>query len=87
MAQAKGVLPRREEREVLYKSPKTCGYFIGVKLDAGFDRPRAEAWLIAAGLLVDALVARDDHGEKVAAVAIGLGPSFFVLDGQPRFWR
>lgn len=35
MAQAKGVLPTKgDDREVLYKNPRTCGYFIGVRLVA-----------------------------------------------------
>jgi deferrochelatase/peroxidase EfeB len=91
MAQAKGILPRREDREVLYKNPRTCGYFIAVKLDPGIDRERAEAWLAKVSELVDALVVRlppnanEEKGEKVAAVAIGLAPSFFTLSNNPRF--
>jgi Dyp-type peroxidase family len=91
MAQAKGILPRREDREVLYRNPRTCGYFIGVKLDPGLDRPRAEAWLNRVSDLVEPLVARlppqdgEGKGEKVASVAVGLAPTFFLLNGQPRF--
>jgi Dyp-type peroxidase family len=91
MAQAKGVLPRDDDREVLYKNPRTSGYFIAVKLDAAIDRARVEAWLGRVSELVDRLVARlpvrdgAEKGEKVAAVAIGLAPSFFVRDGAPRF--
>jgi Dyp-type peroxidase family len=91
VSQAKGILPRREDREVLYGNPRTLGYFIGVKLDPAIDRPRVEAWLGRVGGLVDQLVTRlppepgEEVGEKVAAVAVGLAPSFFVRDGQPRF--
>jgi Dyp-type peroxidase family len=91
VAQAKGVLPRRDDKEVLYKNPRTCGYFVGVKLDAALDRARAEAWLDQVSDLVDELVARlpapagAEKGEKVAAVAVGLAPSFFTLNGAPRF--
>src|SRR5581483_1575521 len=91
MAQAKGVLPRRDDREVLYKNPRTCGYFIGVKLDPTLDRARAEAWLGNASQLVDKLVTRlpakngEAKGEKVAAVAVGLAPSFFAVGGNARF--
>jgi Dyp-type peroxidase family len=91
MAQAKGVLPRGEDREVLYKSPRTCGYFIGVRLDPALDRARLETWLARVDRLVAQLVERlparkgQEKGDKVAAVAIGLGPSFFTLNGQPRF--
>src|SRR5439155_23568085 len=90
MAQAKGILPRREERQVLYKNPQMCGYFIAVKLDPAIDRTRAEAWLASVSTAVDELVARlpaegEEEGRKVAAVAIGLAPSFFTTDGTPRF--
>jgi len=47
VTQAKGILPRNEDREVLYQSPLTCGYFIAVKLDPGLTRERAETWLCA----------------------------------------
>ena len=69
MAQAKGILPRREEREVLYKNPQTCGYFVGVKLDPGIDRPRAEAWLASVTGLIDDLVERlpPEGGEREGA--------------------
>lgn len=91
MAQAKGILPRSDDREVLYKNPRTCGYFIGVTLDPAMDRLRLEAWLQTVSPLVDQLVARlpakegQDKGEKVAAVAVGLAPSFFTVSGSPRF--
>jgi len=93
MAQAKGILPRGDDREVLYKNPRTCGYFIGLTLTPGLDRAGAEAWLARVGPLVDQLVMRlprrwwrrEKKGEKVAAVAIGLGPSFFLANGAPRF--
>lgn len=91
MAQAKGILPRRDDRELLYKNPRTCGYFVAVKLDPAIDRARAEAWLEAVSGLVDELVERlppeegEEKGRKVAAVAIGLAPSFFVTGGAPRF--
>jgi len=91
MAQAKGILPRRDDREVLYKNPRTAGYFIGVRLDAEIDCERARAWLSLVSGLIDQLVAREpaarggEKGEKVAAVAVGLAPGFFARNGQPRF--
>lgn len=91
MAQAKGILPRSDDREVLYKNPRTSGYFIAVKLDPAIDRPRVEAWFGRVSELVDGLVARlparwwRRKGEKIAAVAVGLAPSFFVLNGAQRF--
>jgi deferrochelatase/peroxidase EfeB len=91
MPQAKGVLPRSDDRELLYKNPMTCGYFVAVKLDPAIDRARVTAWVDRASGLVDALVAREDpepgaeKGRKVAAVAVGFAPSFFHTAGQPRF--
>jgi Dyp-type peroxidase family len=91
MAQAKGILPRRDDREVLYKNPQTCGYFVAVKLDPTIDRGRTEAWLGAVSGLVNELVERlppergEQKGRKVAAVAVGLAPSFFTTGGAPRF--
>lgn len=91
MAQAKGILPRQDDRDVLYKNPRTCGYFVAVKLDPTMDRPRTERWLTEVSQLIDELVARlspvgsEKKGEKVAAVAVGLAPSFFTVNGAPRF--
>jgi Dyp-type peroxidase family len=103
VAQAKGILPRGDDKDVLYKSPRACGYFISVKLDPAIDRARTEAFLASLSALIDELVARlpaaqgQAKGEKIAAVAVGLSPSFFVrtaafdppvrppsaFDGQP----
>jgi Dyp-type peroxidase family len=91
MAHAKGVLPRGSDREVLYKNPRTCGYFIAVKLDPAIDRARAEVLFGQISGLVDQLVERlpatgdEPEGDKIAAVAVGLGPSLFILNGAPRF--
>ena len=91
MTQARGILPRDEDRDVLYKNPRTCGYFVGVSLDPEIDRPRVEAWLETVSRLVDQVVARSApkhgaaEGEKIAAVAVGFARRFFVADGQPRF--
>lgn len=83
MSQAKGVLPRREDKDVLYKNPQTCGYFVGVRLDPAMDRARAEAWFRTATTFVDELVSHEQ--KRVAAVAVGLAPSFFTRGGLPRF--
>src|SRR3954453_658014 len=85
MAQAKGVLPRDEDREVLYRNPRTCGYFVWIRLRPDLDRAAAQAWFEAISPDVDELVARDERGDKVAAVAIGLGPTFFTRGGAARF--
>jgi Dyp-type peroxidase family len=90
LAQAKGVLPRSEDRDVLYRNPRMCGYFVAVKLDPAMDRSGVETWLAGVDRLVAQLVARLPRvdgvpGDKIASVAIGLSPTFFRLDGQPRF--
>src|SRR5438045_5161928 len=91
MAEAKGVLPRSDDREVLYKNPQSCGYFIGARLDPAMDHARLEAWLGQIDQLVAGLVARlpaqqgQEKGARVAAVAVGFAPSFFLLNGSPRF--
>lgn len=92
MAQAKGILPRqREETESLYGNPRMCGYFVGVTLRPDLDRAAAQQWFAKVSGYVDELVARlppergQEKGDKVAAVAVGLSPSFFTANGQPRF--
>jgi Dyp-type peroxidase family len=91
MARAKGVLPRGEDKEVLYKNPRMCGYFIAVRLDPAIDRSRAESWLGELDKRISELVERlparpgQEKGDKAAAIAVGLAPSFFLLNGVPRF--
>lgn len=91
MTQAKGVLPTREEdREVLYRNPRTSGYFIGVRLAAAPTLEQMQQWLGRVSSAIDTLVARDvvstaknvepgeePKGDKIAAIAIGLAPTFF----------
>ena len=84
MAQAKGVLPSKEDdREVLYKNPRTCGYFIPVRIRPEVTLEQFQSWLASFDQAVDALVVRaeptvaGEKGEKVASVAVGLAPSFF----------
>jgi Dyp-type peroxidase family len=84
VTQAKGILPRGDDRDVLYKSPRACGYFVSVKLDPTIDRARTDAFLKTLSGLVDQLVARGPapnagtKGEKIAAVAIGISQAFFA---------
>jgi hypothetical protein len=59
MAQAKGVIPRGEDKELLYKNAQTCGYFILAKLDPGLDRAGFEAQLGSLDQLIAALVERE----------------------------
>lgn len=86
MAQAKGVLPRREDREVLYANPQTSGYFVGIRLTSPASEQLIE-WLGTVDAAIDQLVARvpafapreSGKGDKIASVAVGLGVRFFDL--------
>ncbi len=88
MPQAKGVLPTRApDREVLFRNPAMCGYFIGVQLSP-ITGEQLRAWLGQVDTAVAALTARlpagtDAVGEKVAAVAVGLTARFFDLLNAP----
>jgi Dyp-type peroxidase family len=84
MAQAKGVLPNKEDdRAVLYKNPRTCGYFIPIRVRPDVTLEQVRIWLSSLDQAVDALVARaeptdgKEKGEKLASVALGLAPTFF----------
>lgn len=90
VSQAKGVLPtRREDRDVLYANPRTCGYFVGVRMTPGTPADQLDQWLGTVNTAVDTLVAREapmagqEIGDKVAAVAVGFAANFFdMLDGS-----
>lgn len=85
MAQARGILPRRDDADVL-KDPRACGYFVTAVLTDTLDRAGAEAWLRELTGLVDTLVAPPKGTkERVGAVAVGLSPTFFTRAGSPRF--
>jgi Dyp-type peroxidase family len=85
MSLAKGVLPRREDKEPM-ADPRSSGYFVSVTVDPSLDRAGAQALLADVSSAVDRLVARiPETGERVAAVAVGFGPTFFVRSGVPRF--
>ena len=84
MAQAKGVLPgKADDRDVLYKNPRTCGYFVPVRLRPDLTAEQLQGWLPVLDGLVEDLVRRAEpadggtKGEKLASVAVGLAPSFF----------
>jgi deferrochelatase/peroxidase EfeB len=87
MSQAKGVLPRADDRDVLYKNPRTCGYFVWVRLHPEIGRAEAEQWFSEVSGFVDKLVEHENggKGDRVAVVAAGLAPSFFTRGGTPRF--
>jgi Dyp-type peroxidase family len=83
VSQAKGVLPRDDERDLL-RDPETCGYFIWARLTPDLDRHAAEQWFQTVSTLVEALVDRDSKdGPRLAAVAIGLSREFFARPFDP----
>ncbi len=83
MSQAKGVLPKGDDREVLYRNPQMCGYFIGIGLADGLSPQQVLEWLSVASSAVDALVVREVPtevglpGRRVASVAVGYSRTFF----------
>lgn len=85
MSLAKGVLPRREDKEPM-ADPRSSGYFVAVTIDPDLDRAGAQALLGEISSAVDKFVALiPETGERVAAVAVGFGPTFFLRAGTPRF--
>src|SRR4051794_40108646 len=85
MSQAKGVLPTKgDDREVLYKNPRSCGYFVGVALADGVDQGQLKDWIRVVDGAITTLVAREApssdavKGQKVASVAVGFGPRVFT---------
>jgi Dyp-type peroxidase family len=68
-----------------------CGYFVGVTLRPDLARAAAQRWFQTISRHIDELVVREppqpnqEKGDKVAAVAVGLSPSFFTANGQARF--
>ncbi len=97
MTQAKGILPKDDDgTRVLFHDGRLSGYFVGVKLRPDLDATGVQAWLKTISPFVNDLVARlplndderrghDEDGEKVATVAIGLAPSFFLTGDSLRF--
>lgn len=86
MAQSKGVLPTKgDDREVLYKNPHTCGYFIAVRLRRDLTAEQVQGWLGWLDTAIDELVKRAEpeqgqaKGRKLASAACGFAPSFFDL--------
>jgi Dyp-type peroxidase family len=85
MSLAKGVLPRREDKEPM-SDPRSSGYFVSVTIDPDLDRAGAQTLLTEVSSAVDKFVAPiRETGERVAAVAVGFGPTFFVEAGVARF--
>ncbi len=84
MRQARGVLPRKNDWVI--SRPDAEGMFIFVSLRADIDRAGVLAWLGRVDALIQDLRAQVNKSkERLATVATGFGPSFFTVNGQPRF--
>lgn len=84
MRQARGVLPRKNDWVI--SKPEAEGLFIFVALRPDLDRAGALAWLGQVDTLIHELRSQENKAkERLATVATGFGPSFFTLNGQPRF--
>ena len=84
MPQAQGVLPKGDDREVLYKNPAMAGFFVGATLRPDAAPDLIQQWIGVVNAAVDTLVARSeasgaDKPVRVATVAVGLGERFFAL--------
>lgn len=84
MRQARGVLPRKNDWVI--SKPEAEGIFIFVTLRPDLDRAGAMAWLGRVDTLIQELRSQENKAkERLATVATGFGPSFFTVNGQPRF--
>lgn len=82
MVQAKGVLPKGDDRAVLYRNPRTNGYFIGARLNPMGSFDELKNWLTSVDAAIAALVAPEDvNGQetRIASVAAGFSSTFFDL--------
>ncbi|QIN77501.1 hypothetical protein GBA65_02160 [Rubrobacter marinus] len=79
MAHAEGVLP-----DEVIRDHRAEALLVFASLRADLDRAGVETWLRKASELVAQLTA-PVRGERVASVAVGLGPTFFVTGTSPRF--
>ncbi len=84
MAQARGVLPYRQDK--VMANPLAQGAIVTVTLRPDLDRDAAQAWLGKVEQGIAALRAETtSDGDRVATVATGFGPSFFTVNGTKRF--
>lgn len=84
MRQARGVLPYRNDWVI--SKPEAEGLFVFITLRPDLDRAGALAWLGRIDGLIHELRSQENTSkERLATVATGFGPSFFTLNGRPRF--
>jgi len=84
MTQARGVLPHRHDK--VMANPMAQGAIITATLAPGLARDAVQAWLGKVEQGIATLRAeRTPEGDRVATVATGFSPSFFLAGGAPRF--
>jgi deferrochelatase/peroxidase EfeB len=84
---ARGVVPHQPDDPVL-KAPYAHGALLFATLRPDLDRAGLEQWLTRIEASIQTLRASlDVSGNRVATVAVGFAPSFFInpSTGQPRF--
>lgn len=83
MAQARGVLPHRQDK--VMANPMAQGAIATVTLRPDLDTSGVQAWLVTVEQAITVLRVIDSDGNRVATVATGFSPSFFTLNGTVRF--
>lgn len=76
---AQGILP-----DPVIRDPRADATLVFARLDAGLDRDGVTSWLKEVTALVTDLTKPTPLG-RVAAIACGFGPSFFLRTDGPRF--
>ncbi len=79
MAHSKGVLP-----DPVIRDHRAEALLVFADLRADLDGAGVQAWLQRVSELITQLT-RAVRGRRLASVAVGLGPSFFLSNGSPRF--
>lgn len=83
MAQARGVLPHRQDK--VMANPLATGVIATVTLRPDIDSAAVQAWLGQVEQAIEILRHPDEDGDRVATVATGVAPSFFTVNGTERF--
>lgn len=83
MAQARGVLPHRQDK--VMANPLATGVIATVTLRPDIDAAAVQAWLAQVEQAIDLLRQTDPNDNRVATVATGFSPTFFTVNGTQRF--
>lgn len=83
MAQARGVLPHRQDK--VMANPLATGVIATVTLRPDIDATAVHAWLQHVEQAINVLRQTDPNDNRVATVATGFSPNFFTVNGAQRF--